>query len=1045
GVGYPVILKSTAGGGGIGMEVCEDETGLSEAFERVGRAGEANFGDGGIFLEKFIRRARHVEIQLFGDGAGKVIALGSRDCSAQRRNQKIVEETPAPGFSREEAPELFGAAARMAASQNYRSAGTAEFLVDAETNKFYFLEVNTRLQVEHGITEMVTGVDLVEWMVKLGGKEEIDFAFRESGHAIEVRLCAEDPGKDFQPSSGLLTEVIFPEEVRCDHWIGAGTEISTYYDSLIGKVMVKADSREGAIESLSEALQRTRVAGIETNLDYLRQIIASEEFGEPGRITTASLATFAYTPSTIEVLSPGTQTTVQDYPGRIGFWEVGIPPSGPMDSLSFRLANRILGNTESASGLECTVLGPTLRFHHETVVALAGARAPAKLDGEPIPFGTPVPVAAGSVLEVGGTENAPGVRTYLAVKGGLDVPLYLGSRSTFTLGQFGGHGGRALRVGDVLHLAGEESGAIADSSEGVIPEFTTHWDVSVLYGPHGAPNFFTTEDIEIFFTTDWEIHYNSARTGIRLIGPKPSWAREDGGEAGLHPSNIHDNAYAVGSIDFTGDMPVILGPDGPSLGGFVCPAVVIEADLWKLGQMAPGDTVRFLPVTDDEARRLRAEQEKQIANLSGNPDAKPETVEPIPSESAILEAFDDVVIRPSGENHVLIEYGPMKLDLELRFKAHVVYEWFRNREVAGILDLTPGIRSLQIHFDSRVLKRETIIDLVRESEGALSDLESIEVPARIVHLPLSWDDPSTQKAIDKYVQSVNPDAPWCPSNIEFIRRINGLDSIEEVKEIVYSAAYCVLGLGDVYLGAPVATPLDPRHRLVTTKYNPARTWTPENAVGIGGAYLCIYGMEGPGGYQFVGRTVQMWNRFHETASFSKEEPWLLRFFDQIRFYEVTTEELADLRADFLTGRWNPKIETTSFSLREYQDFLESESETIASFQAQQQEAFRAERNRWEEAGIFEKMLETAEAEVPDSEDEVPEGCLPLEASVAGSVWRRLVEPGATVEAGDPVLILEAMKMEIEVPAPVSGCVAEVFVHEGDPVQPGRVLLALEPS
>ena len=145
-----------------------------------------------------------------------------------------------------------------------------------------------------------------------------------------------------------------------------------------------------------------------------------------------------------------------------------------------------------------------------------------------------------------------------------------------------------------------------------------------------------------------------------------------------------------------------------------------------------------------------------------------------------------------------------------------------------------------------------LLETLVEAEFELPALEDFEVPTRIVRLPLSWNDPSTRLAIEKYMQSVRSDAPWCPDNIEFIRRINGLDSVEQVKEIVFSARYLVLGLGDVYLGAPVATPLDPRHRLVTTKYNPARTWTPENAVGIGGAYLCVYGMEGPGGYQFVG-------------------------------------------------------------------------------------------------------------------------------------------------------------------------------------------------
>src|SRR5205823_2146041 len=174
-------------------------------------------------------------------------------------------------------------------------------------------------------------------------------------------------------------------------------------------------------------------------------------------------------------------------------------------------------------------------------------------------------------------------------------------------------------------------------------------------------------------------------------------------------------------------------------------------------------------------------------------------------------------------------------------------------------------------------------------EASAPDLDDLIIPSRIVHLPLSWDDPAIRLAIGKYASTVRSDAPWCPSNIEFIRRINGLDSMDEVRRIVFDASYLVLGLGDVYLGAPVATPLDPRHRLVTTKYNPARTWTAENSVGIGGAYLCIYGMEGPGGYQFVGRTVQIWNRFRR-GGLVQENPWALRFFDRIEWYPVSAEE-----------------------------------------------------------------------------------------------------------------------------------------------------------
>src|SRR6185369_4188612 len=174
-------------------------------------------------------------------------------------------------------------------------------------------------------------------------------------------------------------------------------------------------------------------------------------------------------------------------------------------------------------------------------------------------------------------------RGYVLIAGGLDVPAFLGSRSTFTLGEFGGHAARAVATGDTLHLAAIEkttAAVAAPLAADAAPAIVNAWTVRVLYGPHGAPDFFTADDIAMLRATEWRVHYNSNRTGVRLIGPKPHWARADGGEAGLHPSNIHDNAYAIGAIDFTGDMPIILGPDGPSLGGFVCPFVVIQADLW---------------------------------------------------------------------------------------------------------------------------------------------------------------------------------------------------------------------------------------------------------------------------------------------------------------------------------------------------------------------------------------------------------------------------------------------------------------------------------
>src|SRR5690606_505201 len=248
------------------------------------------------------------------------------------------------------------------------------------------------------------------------------------------------------------------------------------------------------------------------------------------------------------------------------------------------------------------------------------------------------------------------------------------------------------------------------------------------------------------------------------------------------------------------------------------------------------------------------------------------------SGALIRSAAPDVCYRPAGDCFMLVEYGPMVLDLELRFRAHALATWFGEQKLAGVLETTPGIRSLQIHYDPDVLPQNELLLALNRAETELAHAGTRRVQSRVVHLPLAWDDDAARVAVDKYAQGVRKDAPWLPSNIEFIRRINGLESVDEVKKIVYDASYLVLGLGDVYLGAPVATPLDPRHRLVTTKYNPARTWTPENAVGIGGAYLCVYGMEGPGGYQLVGRTLQVFNRFRTTPEFQPDTPWLLRFF-----------------------------------------------------------------------------------------------------------------------------------------------------------------------
>jgi urea carboxylase len=1047
-IGYPVMLKSSAGGGGIGMQLVRRESELASALDGVERLAQRNFNGGGVFLERYVEHARHIEVQIFGDGLGEVIALGERDCSVQRRRQKVIEETPASGLAEDIRQRLSTAAVRLGRAVNYKSAGTVEFLYDVGSSEFYFLEVNTRLQVEHCITEQVTGIDLVEWMLRVAANDGLNLVVpASSGASIQARIYAEDPARGFRPSAGMLTQATFGAEARIEGWVRDGTTVTPHYDSLLAKVIVTDVDRKSAVAKLRRTLNGTHMAGIETNLGYLRELIATEDFADGG-MTTNVLESFTYAPRTIEVLSPGTQTTIQDYPGRLKLWNVGVPPSGPIDSLSFRLGNRAVGNSSDAAALEITMSGPTLKFNADAMICLTGAPMPADIDGRPIAYWAPIPVPAGATLRIGAPRES-GCRAYLAIRGGLDVPQYLGSRATFILGQFGGHGGRALMAGDVLHLH-PSSGAEPPRAipADLIPEIAAEWELGVLDGPHGAPDFFTAEDIEAFFSGPWVVHYNSSRSGVRLIGAKPKWARSDGGEAGLHPSNIHDNAYAIGAVDFTGDMPVILGPDGPSLGGFVCPVTLVKAELWKLGQLRPGNRVRFNRLTPESAQQLDDTQEAAISTLRKPSRGRSSRRHRGAAVSAILGSLPSRCTRPAvtyrraGDCNVLVEYGPMALDLELRLRVHALMSWLRNRDLGGILDLTPGIRSLQVHYDSRALSLDLLLSTLVAAESALPAIDDMQVASRIVNLPLSWNDDATQLAIAKYMQSVRADAPWCPSNIEFIRRINGLDSTDDVRRIVFEASYLVLGLGDVYLGAPVATPLDPRHRLVTTKYNPARTWTPENAVGIGGAYLCVYGMEGPGGYQFVGRTCQMWNTYHVTDAFARDQPWLLRFFDQIRFYPVSGPELLDFRADFLHGRAPLQISDETLRLRDYRRFLADNALSIAAHKARQQAAFEAERARWQAAEPTSYPVDLPAPHAQSGGDDLPTDCVGVSSPVSGSVWRIPATPGQRVKAGDTLVLVESMKMEVPVTAPCDGVVTELRCAEGRAVLFSQTLVVV---
>jgi urea carboxylase len=356
-----------------------------------------------------------------------------------------------------------------------------------------------------------------------------------------------------------------------------------------------------------------------------------------------------------------------------------------------------------------------------------------------------------------------------------------------------------------------------------------------------------------------------------------------------------------------------------------------------------------------------------------------------------------------------------------------------------IEELSPGVRSLQIRYHASRISQSRLLRRLYEIEDTLPSVDALKIPTRVVHLPMTFQDSATLDAVARYSETVRSTAPWLPSNVEFLQRINGLASVQQVRDILFSARYMVLGLGDVYLGAPCAVAVDPRHRLLSSKYNPARTFTAEGAVGIGGMYMCIYGMDSPGGYQLVGRTLPIWNKFLKNPQFEPNKPWLLRFFDQISFYPVTEEALAQERESFREGRSAVRISEEIFDWAAYREFLELHAREIAKFRALQRAAFKTEVARWMQS---EPDPSPASPAGTSHETEIPNGHR-VSAQMHGIVWKVLVESGERVEVRQVLLIIEAMKMELVVSAPVAGVVKSARCKVGQPVSAGDILMVIQ--
>lgn len=289
-IGYPVLIKASAGGGGKGMRVVDAENELSEAIESARREALNSFGDERLLVEKYLADAHHIEFQVFGDQHGNLLHLFERECSVQRRHQKIIEETPSPLLTPKIREKMGQAAVVAAKAVHYHNAGTIEFIFDPKTSQYYFLEMNTRLQVEHPITELVTGIDLVQWQIRIAAGEKFPFEqddFHQDGHAIECRVYAEDPMNNFLPSTGKLLQFIEPRGpgIRVDSGFAIGNEVTHFYDPLLAKLIVHAENRETAIQKMQTALRDFVVHGVATNIDFMQAVLKHDDFAN-GRVST---------------------------------------------------------------------------------------------------------------------------------------------------------------------------------------------------------------------------------------------------------------------------------------------------------------------------------------------------------------------------------------------------------------------------------------------------------------------------------------------------------------------------------------------------------------------------------------------------------------------------------------------------------------------------------------------------------------------------------------------------------------------------------------
>lgn len=1097
-IGYPVILKATAGGGGMGLKVCYSSEEVKTNFSEVKSRGESLFSNTGVFVEKYIESGRHIEIQLFGNGLGDIVTFGERECSIQRRHQKVIEESPSPfvasiGSKYNLRKHLTDCSKRLASSINYKSAGTIEFLVDDTTGKFYFLEMNTRLQVEHGITELVYNVDLVYFMLLQADYEKFNsgidasvlkekLTFNEDhveipkGHAIEVRVYAENPIRNFAPSPGVLHFVEFPSNVetndykiRVDHWIETGGKVSPYFDPLLAKVMVWSPSRTS--ENIIKVLKEIKIQGPINNIEYCISILSSENF-RVGATLTNFLNNFEFNPNLIEFEESGNYTTVQDLPGRPEVRH-GVPRSGPADDLSLQLANIVVNNKPNTEGLEFTMRGPVLKFHANSIIAFGGAKFNIILDNSrELPMFTELFVPKGSVIEIGEPQENSS-KCYMAIKGGLTgVANYLGSKSCTPALNLGGHQGRTFLPGDCIEIEGctvpfNEFKIGYTLPTGLIPEYDENEiTVRMISGPHDTPDIASEAGLETIYSYPYKVNFNSNRGAIRLDGPAFEFSRMNGGDGGGHPSNILEYPYPCCGLSTVGSIMVLFGVDGATLSGFTCISVPCEVDFRKFGQACVNGVIKFKLITYNDALKL-LEKRLEFLEIASK---RPTTIE----DKNLFQKYDELdeyetiesklgsvlyqrnsteelpaaTYRQAGERMILIDFGVTKFSLFNNGRQHL-FSLEIQKELEGeynAIECSSG--AMCVTFDPLKIDRNVLLNKLIEIESNISAVENLKIPSRVFKLPVCFKHSALDHCIKRYTHSQRPHAPYLPSNVEYLMKANCINTFDEFKNYIIGKPEIVVAVSFLCAN-PLLVNTDPRSRFLTSKYNPARTSTPQGAIGSGSVSQSIYSVESPGGYMIWGMTLPNW--YWDTFCRIHENPWPLENFDQVIYYEVDEDELNELNTKFLTKRLNYESEIKNFDFAEYTSFLKSIEKENEELQNRKRKAFDVlVKEEIEDQKLWAKEKEIAKATKSSANDLLNNpNAIKIISTMPANVFKLNFKKGDEVLLNDVIAILEAMKMEIPVKVINKKAsegtkyrVLENIVDEGDVVNPGDTISIL---